>query len=287
MRVDAHQHYWRFDPVRDAWITPEMPALRRDFLPNDVAPLIRASRIDAVVAVQADQSIAETELLLALAAQYKFVRGVVGWIDLGAPDINDQLARYHAAPALKGFRHIAQGESDDFLTQPHVIRGINALGAADYSYDILVYPRQLPAAITLVRSCPSVSFVLDHCAKPPIATGDLASWRADFAQLAQLPNVSCKLSGLVTEAVWDRWTAAELTPVLDAALDAFGPERLMFGSDWPVCLLAAEYARVVGVVEGWAAALSTSEQAAILGETAQRVYRLVASDDSPSTHPHV
>ena len=287
MRVDAHQHYWRFDPARDAWITPDMRALRRNFLPNDAAPLLRAAGIDAVVAVQADLSIAETEFLLALAAQHEFVRGVVGWIDLGAPDIDEQMAQYRTAPALKGFRHIAQAEPDDFLTQPHVVRGINALGAVGYSYDILVYPRQLPAAITLVASCPSVSFVLDHCAKPPIATRNLASWRADFAQLAQLPNVSCKLSGLVTEAVWDRWTATDITPVLDAALDAFGAERLMFGSDWPVCLLAAEYASVVGVVEGWAAALSMSEQAAILGETAERVYRLVGSARSPSTQTHV
>ena len=274
MRVDAHQHYWRFDPVRDGWITPDMAVIRRDFLPPDAAPLLARAKIDAVVAVQADQSEDETDFLLALAAQHDVVRGVVGWVDLCAPDLSDRLARWSAAPALKGFRHIAQAEPDDFLARPDVVAGIACLGDHGFSYDILIYPRQLASASRLVEQCPDVRFVLDHCAKPPIAGGDLTAWRTGFARLARHENVSCKLSGLVTEAEWAAWTDADLLPCLDAAAEAFGPERLMFGSDWPVCLLAAEYSRVVDVVERWASRLSAPERARVFGGTASQVYRI-------------
>ena len=274
MRVDAHQHYWRFDAVRDSWITPDMGVLRRDFLPGDVEPFLEAAGIDAVVAVQADQSDVETAFLLSLAAQHAFIRGVVGWVDFRAPDLSDRLARWRAEPALTGFRHIAQGEPDDFLARPDVIAGIAQLGEHGFSYDILVYPRQLAAAATLVERCPDVQFVLDHCAKPPIAGGDMAGWRDGFNRLARHGTVSCKLSGLVTEASWGAWTDADLSPCLDAAAEAFGPERLMFGSDWPVCLLAADYPRVVSVIERWAERLTAAERERVFGGTAQAVYRL-------------
>ena len=274
MRVDAHQHFWRYDAKRDGWITPEMSVLRRDFLPDDVAPLLTAARIDAVVAVQADQSDVETAFLLSLANRYAWIRGVVGWIDLCAPDLATRLERYRAEPRLKGFRHIAQGEPDDFLVRPNVVAGIRTIGAWGYSYDILIYPRQLSAATQLVTQCPDVRFVLDHSAKPAIASGALAAWRTDLTALAAQPHVTCKLSGLVTEAAWREWTAADITPVLDSAFALFGAHRLMFGSDWPVCLVAAEYARVVELIERWAEQLTPSERAMVFGETASRCYGL-------------
>ena len=274
MRVDAHQHYWRFDAVRDGWITPEMDVLRNDFLPTDAEPLLRAAGIDAVVAVQADQSATETEFLLSLAERHDFIRGVVGWIDLRAPDLAEQLDTWRGREHLKGFRHVAQAEAEDFLSRLEIVAGIALLGAHNYTYDILVYPRQLPAAVRLVEQCPGVQFILDHCAKPPIAQGEMAPWRAGFERLASFPNVACKLSGLVTEAQWQAWTDADLRPVLDVALDAFGPERLMFGSDWPVCLLAADYHRVFDAVSEWSHRLTAVERAQLLGGTAQHVYGL-------------
>jgi L-fuconolactonase len=280
VRIDAHQHYWRFDPVRDSWITPEMAVLRRDFFPDDAAPLLAAAGIDAVVAVQADQSVAETDFLLALAAQQSFIRGVVGWINLRAPDLSEQLARWRGNPLLKGFRHIAQGEPDDFLVRNDVVAGIAELGRQGFSYDILIYPRQLAAAEQLVARCPGVRFVLDHCAKPPIASGDISEWRRGIRRLARHENIACKLSGLVTEASWTGWTAIELTASLDTAAEAFGPGRLMFGSDWPVCLLAADYTGVVSVVDDWAERLTASEQASIFGGTAMSAYHLESRDGS-------
>jgi L-fuconolactonase len=276
VRIDAHQHFWRFDPVRDAWITPEMGLIRRDFLPADLAPLLAASGIDGAVAVQADQSVAETDFLLGLSADHAFVKGVVGWIDLRASDLSRQLAEWSDNPRLKGFRHIAQSEPDDFLLHDDVVRGIATIGRLGYSYDILVYPRQLAAAERLVARCPDVRFILDHCAKPPIASGDLTMWRTRFVALAAHENVCCKLSGLVTEASWSSWSDEQLVPVLDIALDSFGAERLMFGSDWPVCLLAADYARVADSLHGWAARLSEAERSCIFGGTAISAYQLEA-----------
>ena len=278
MRIDTHQHYWRFDPVRDGWITPEMAVLRRDFLPEDAAPLLETAGIGGVVAVQADQSTAETDFLLALAAEHSFIRGVVGWIDLRAADLSEQLARWQGNPALKGFRHIAQGEPDDFLTRTDVVAGITELGRHGYSYDILIYPRQLAAAEQLVAQCPGVRFVLDHCAKPPIASGDITEWQKGIRRLAQHANVTCKLSGLVTEASWTGWAAADLLPCLDTVAGAFGPGRLMFGSDWPVCLLAADYVSLVAMVMRWAQCLTRSERDAVFGGTAMSAYQLERDD---------
>jgi len=280
MRVDAHQHYWKFHPVRDAWINDEMSLLRRDFLPDHIAPELAAAGVDAVVAVQADQSDAETRFLLDLATRHSFIRGVVGWIDLCAPDLADRLEQLRTGDRLKGFRHIAQAEADDFLAWPEVVAGIIALGEQGYSYDILIYPRQLRAAARLVEQCPGVRFVLDHCAKPPIATGEIAAWRTDLGRLARHPNVWCKVSGLVTEAAWGTWTDADLAPYLDAAAELFGPARLMFGSDWPVCLVAARYDSVVGAVERWADRLTATERADIFGVSAVRAYQLGDADGS-------
>lgn len=251
-----------------------MGVLRRDFLPDDVAPVLGAARIDAVVAVQADQSDAETAFLLSLAARHDFIRGVGGWVDLRAPDLARRLSVYQGAPLLKGFRHIAQAEPDDFLARPDIIAGVSQLGLRGFTFDILIYPQQLASAERLVASCPGVQFILDHCAKPPIATGDLTLWRGGFRRLARHDNVMCKVSGLVTEASWRDWSDADLMACLDVAAEAFGPERLMFGSDWPVCLLAASYERVASVIDRWSERLTTQERERVFGGTAQLAYRL-------------
>ena len=280
-RIDAHQHFWRYDPVRDSWITEAMASIRRDFLPEDVAPQLDAAGVGGVVAVQADQSEAETSFLLGLAAQYPVIRGVVGWIDLEAPDLGERLARRPGSNALKGFRHIAQGEPDDFLARPGVIAGVRSLGEQGFTFDILIYPRQLPAATRLVEQCPEVRFVLDHCAKPQIASGEITAWRNAINRLAAHANVACKISGLVTESDWRNWTAADLLPYLEVAATAFGPERLMFGSDWPVCLLAARYDVVIDTVARWCDdRFSPRERARVFGGTAISVYRLESSRES-------
>ncbi len=274
MRIDGHQHYWQFDPARDSWITPDMRVLQRDFLPADAMPLLAAAGMDGVVAVQASQSEAETAFLLSLATEHPIISGVVGWVDLCAPDLAERLAHWKGHSRLKGFRHIAQSEPDDFLSRREVLSGIRQLGEAGFTYDILIYPRQLAAAEYLVSRCPGVRFILDHCAKPAVASGEITEWRAGLTALARHPNVSCKLSGLVTEAHWHSWRASQLDPYLDAAAEAFGAGRLMFGSDWPVCLLAADYAAVVDVIARWSDGLAASECESLFGGTAQSVYRL-------------
>lgn len=280
MRIDAHQHYWRYDPRRDSWITDEMAELRRDFLPPDAAPLLAAGRIDGVVAVQADSSEAETDFLLEWAAKAPSLVGVVGWVDLRAPDLARRLARWEGQPALRGFRHIAQAEPDDFLARDDVARGVGVIGERGYAFDLLVYPRQLAAAERLVARCDGVRFVLDHCAKPAIARHGLKPWRTALRRLARHEQVWCKVSGLVTEAAWRSWSDADLTPYLDEVMAAFGPGRLLFGSDWPVCLVSASYAEVLGVIERWSAQLSRPEREQLFGKTAAAVYRLETRDES-------
>ncbi|HEY5219589.1 MAG TPA: amidohydrolase family protein [Gemmatimonadaceae bacterium] len=274
LRVDAHQHFWRYEPVRDAWITPDMAAIRRDFLPSDLAPVLAANGIDGCVAVQADQSEDETRFLLALAHAHDFVRGVVGWVDLRATDLDQSLARFAADPLFRGVRHIAQSEPDDALVHDDLRRSIARLEQFGLTFDILIYERQLPAAIALVDHLPHQRFVLDHLGKPRIRDGALEPWAAHFRDLARRPNVWCKLSGMITEADWSRWSAADLRPYLDMALEAFGPQRLIFGSDWPVCLVAGEYSRVKDVVDDYVAELSADERCALFGGNATRFYTL-------------
>ena len=273
MRIDAHQHFWRYRPETHGWISDAMAMLKRDFLPPDLEPLLSAQGFDGCVAVQAAQALDETRFLLGLADAHPFVRAVVGWVDLLSPDLEAQLESFGAHPRFRGIRHIAQDEPDDrWLARPDVVRGVGALRRLGLTYDILVYARQLPAAITLAQALPEQPFVVDHIAKPEIRAGRLDPWRADVRRLAALPHVLCKLSGLVTEAAWDRWTPADLRPYLEVVLETFGPGRLMIGSDWPVCLLAGDYATVTGAVRDFIGSLSESEQAAVLGGNAARFY---------------
>ena len=276
MRIDAHQHFWHYDPVRDGWITEEMSVLKRDFLPHELDALLDGNGMDGTVAVQADQSETETRFLLGLAEDHPNILGVVGWVDLRSPDLPERLESLARFRRLRGVRHIAQAESDDFLARPEVISGIGRLRDFELTYDILVYPRQLPAALTLVHALPDQPFVLDHMAKPLIGLGVREPWATQVRELASHPKVWCKISGLVTEADWGRWRPDDFRPYLDLVFDAFGPHRLMFGSDWPVCLLAAEYRQVVELIETYAEQLPAPERGALFGGNAASFYGLNA-----------
>lgn len=275
LHLDAHQHFWRYDPVEYGWISEAMPGLRHDFLPPDLKPLLAASGFDGCIAVQARRSLDETQFLLDLARQYNFVRGVVGWVELCAPNVEEQLARFSSEAKFSGVRHVVQDEPDErFLLRDDFQRGIRTLAQFDLAYDVLIFPRQLPAAIDFVRSFPNQRFVLDHIAKPPIAEAVLEPWAKQIRELARIENLSCKLSGMVTEAKWAQWRAEDFHPYLDVVLESFGPQRLMIGSDWPVCTLAAGYGSAMQIVIEYIARLSQPEQNAILGENCARFYRI-------------
>ena len=270
--IDCHQHFWRYDAAQYGWIDDSMAALKRDFLPDDLAPLMRAEGVTGTIAVQARQDDAETAWLLELAAQHPFIRGVVGWVDLQAQDVECRVERLAATPRLLGVRHVVQAEPAGFLHHTAFRRGIAALEPTDLVYDILISARQLPEAIRFAAAFPRQRFVLDHLGKPDVRGGGFDEWRRELADLAALPHVWCKLSGLVTEADWRAWTPSQLRPYLDAALEAFGPSRVMIGSDWPVCTLAAPYAGVLALARDAIADYSIDEQAQMLGKTAEDVY---------------
>ncbi len=275
MRIDAHQHFWRYDPREYDWIDDSMARLRRDFLPEGLKPELERAGFQGCVAVQARQTLEETRWLLELASATPFVLGVVGWVDLQSPEVRSQLGTFTRNPKLVGIRHIVQGEPDDrFLLRPEFLRGISVLEEFDLAYDILIYTRHLPVTAEFVRRFPGQRFVLDHLAKPPIKSGSLQPWARGIRELAAFPNVLCKLSGLVTEADWDSWKPEHLVPYIDTAFDCFGPDRLMIGSDWPVCTVVASYARVMDVVHGYLSHQSAQVQAAVLGENARRFWKL-------------
>jgi L-fuconolactonase len=273
--IDAHQHFWHFDPVRDAWITDDMAAIQRDFLPPDLEPLLQEHGIEGCVAVQASQTEAETDFLLELATKYPFIKGVVGWVDLRAVNIHERLAHYRRFDQLKGFRHVLQGEADRaFMLRPEFRRGLAALDLHGFTYDLLILPDQLGYAAELAAAFPTQPLVLDHLAKPFIKTGEIEPWRRDVKALAAHENVWCKVSGLVTEADWQHGQAADFRPYLDAAFEAFGPRRLMFGSDWPVCNLAGGYGRARGLLADYLLAFPPDEQRQFWGDNAVSFYDL-------------
>lgn len=275
MRIDAHQHFWKYDPFEYAWIADGMAALKRDFLPPHLKPLLDAAGFSGCVAVQARQSPDETRWLLELAREFDYLRGVVGWVDLCAADVEAQLEALASDAKLVGIRHIVQDEPDHrFLLRPDFCRGIAALPRFHLAYDVLIYPRQLPAAIEFAARFPQQRLVLDHIAKPRIADGVLQPWAAQMRELAQCGNVYCKLSGMGTEAKWGHARAADFRPYLDVVLEAFGVERLMIGSDWPVCTLAADYSETMRVVTSYIAQFTATQREAILGGNCARFYGL-------------
>lgn len=273
MRLDAHQHFWQYNPAEHVWMTDAMAALKRDFMPQDLKPLLAASGFEGCIAVQARQSLEETQWLLSLAGEHDFIQGVVGWVDLCSPELPKVLDRLEGSARLVGVRHVVQDEPDDaFMLRPEFRRGIARLAENGLIYDLLVYPRQLYAAVKLAREFPDQRFVLDHIAKPAIAEGLLEPWATQLRELAQLPNVTCKLSGMVTEAKWKQWRAEDFRPYLDVVFEAFGAERLMIGSDWPVCTLAGEYAAVMGIVMDYVKQLPEEQREGVLGGNCARVY---------------
>jgi L-fuconolactonase len=278
--IDTHQHFWKYDATAYDWIDDSMAALRRDFLPSDLEREMAVASVQTSIAVQARQSLEETDWLLELADRHPFIAGVVGWVDLQADGVDAELERLSQLPKLLGLRHIVQGELDGFLERPAFRRGVGCLERHGLTYDILVYARQLPAAVTFARAFPRQPFVLDHLGKPDVRGNGYQVWRRHFGRLAELPNVCCKLSGLVTEADWTSWTSETLRPYLDAALEAFGPSRLMIGSDWPVCLVAATYGDVMGLVRDAIGEYSVDERAQILSGTAREFFRLKAEATS-------
>jgi L-fuconolactonase len=278
VRIDAHQHFWDLSRRPQQWLDgPEATPIRRDFAPADLAPEARRAHIDGTILVQVLPDVTETREFLATAAATELVAGVVGWADLTDPELPATLADLRAGPGgelLVGIRHLVQAEPDtNWLNRPQVRRGLRAVAAAGLVYDLLTLPHQLPAAIATVRALPELTFVLNHLSKPPIATGETEPWATLVTELAAEPNVHCKLSGMVTEAK-THWRPEDLRPYADKTIDAFGPSRVMFGSDWPVCLLAATYARVAAAAEELTRHLAPAERADIFGETARRVYRL-------------
>jgi len=273
MRIDAHQHFWRYNPDEYGWIDHAMSAIRRDFLPTDLEPELRRAGFDGSIAVQARQSVEETRWLLELADSSPFILGVVGWVDLRSDQVRAQLTQFATHPKLIGIRHIVQSEADDrFLLQPDFLHGISLLEELGLTYDILIYPRHLPIAVEFVQRFPRHRFVLDHLAKPLIKSATLHPWSSDIRKLAKFPNVFCKLSGLVTEADWKAWRPEHFSPYLDTALECFGAERLMIGSDWPVCLVTASYSQVIDLIIDFLARYPDHIRDAVLGGTAQKLW---------------
>ncbi|WP_282124157.1 amidohydrolase family protein [Algibacter mikhailovii] len=275
MVIDSHQHFWHYEPAKHSWIDDDMSAIRRDFLPADLQKVYRENGIDACVAVQADQTLAETDFLIDLAVKNDFIKGVVGWVDLRNESVNTDLEKYSHHQKVKGFRHVVQGEPDhNFLLRSNFLRGISALEKYNYTYDILIFPHQLGATLEFVKRFPNQKFVIDHMAKPYIKDGFFDGWANQMQAIAKYENVSCKVSGMITEADYNTWTEAQLSPYLDLVFSAFGTDRILYGSDWPVCLVAGNYNQVKNIVTNFIAALSEDEKAKVMGKNAIKFYNL-------------
>ena len=275
LKVDAHQHFWNYDPVEYDWIDESMAVLKRDYLPSQLGPLLKGNAFDGCVAVQARQTEGETEFLLQLAAQNHFIKGVVGWVDLCDPNVVERLTHYYQFSKFCGVRHIIQAESDDhFMLRDDFQRGISALGKFNLAYDILIFPKHLEPAFELAKKFSDQRFIIDHMAKPNIKDGKIKDWQGGMERLSQLPNVTCKVSGLVTEAAWDGWKVEDFAQYLEVVFSSFGVERTMIGSDWPVCLLGGNYGDVIGIVNDYISDYSVKDQKKIMGLNATKFYQL-------------
>lgn len=275
MRIDSHQHFWKYNPVKDAWITDDMKVIQRNFLPVDLWPLLQLNNVDGCVAVQAEQSENETDFLLQLAGENDWIKGVVGWVNLSAVNLEERLQHFSQYEKLKGFRHIVQAEpANDFLLSADFCMGIAQLSKYNFTYDILVFPRQLKYVPAFVAQFPQQAFVIDHLAKPDFIKADFEEWENAMKAVAAYPNVHCKVSGMVTEANWNTWTIEDFSYCLDVVTEAFGIDRLLFGSDWPVCLLAASYQETCNIVHRYFMQFSMEEQGKLWGKNAVDFYHL-------------
>lgn len=274
-KIDAHQHFWKFDPVRDSWITEDMEVIRRDFLPPDLMHILMHNHIEGCIAVQASQTEKENQFLLNLAAAYPFIKGIVGWVDLQADDVEERLKFYSMQDKMVGFRHVLQGETQrDIMLNPAFKRGIGLLQKYGFTYDVLIFPDQLTYIAQLVAEFPEQLFVIDHIAKPDIKNHEVKDWEKNIREVAKYPNVYCKVSGMVTEANWYGWEEEDFKPYMDVVFDAFGIDRLMFGSDWPVCMVAGGYNRVIKMVRHYTANLTDAEKVKFWGGNAFKFYNL-------------
>jgi len=274
MTIDSHQHFWKYNPVNHAWINDEMKVIQKDFLPEQLGPLLRRHNIEGCVTVQVDQTEDENHFMLSLADKHDFIKGVVGWIDLRAADLDERLQFFQQFPKLKGFRHIVQGEPKGFLSDVKFIEGVKKLARYNFTYDLLIYHHQLEEALKFVHHLPNVKIVVDHIAKPSIKTGEKTHWELNMAAMATFKNVYCKISGMVTEADWKNWKHEDFTPYLDEVFEAFGVNRIMYGSDWPVCQVAANYDQQLAIVQQYISKLSPAEKQSVMGENAKTFYNL-------------
>ena len=275
MRLDAHQHFWVFDPVRDSWIDESMSDIQKDFLPRDLAPILQEHHIDGCVAVQADQTEQQNTFLIEQAEQHTFIKGIVGWIDLRANNVEENLAYYAIQPLIKGFRHVLQGESQrDLMLTPAFRNGISKMEKYGFTYDILILTDQISYSETLVKSFPNQKFVIDHLAKPLIKDREISDWKKNIQAIARYENISCKISGMVTEADWKNWKVEDFTPYLDVVFEAFGTKRLLYGSDWPVCNVAGGYCKALDVLVNYTEKLTQTEQQDLFGDNAVRFYNI-------------
>ena len=275
MVIDSHQHFWKYNPLKHSWIDDDMSVIRKDFLPSDLAKVYIENGISGCIAVQADQTLEETDFLIDLASKYDFIKGIVGWVDLRSENIEKVLEKYSKQNIVKGFRHVVQAESDhNFLLRPSFLRGISSLEKYNFTYDILVFPHQLGAVLEFVKQFPKQKFVIDHIAKPYIKDGFYEGWASQMTSISKQENVYCKMSGMITEADYNTWTSEQLNPYMDLILKDFGPDRIMFGSDWPVCLVAGNYKQVKEIVTNFILKLSDSEQRGIMGNNAINFYNI-------------
>jgi len=275
MRIDAHQHFWKFDPIRDSWITDEMAVIQKDFLPKDFQTVLEKNNFDGSVLVQSDQSEKENEFQLTNAKQNDFIKGVVGWVDLQANDIEERLAYYSSFKKMKGFRYVLQGEADrSFMLRPQFMDGLGKLEKFRFTYDILIYADQLKYLPEFVGAFMNQRFAIDHLAKPRIKEHEIREWKKGIQKIARFENVCCKISGMVTEADWKNWKRDDFIPYIEAVIEAFGPNRIMYGSDWPVCLVAASYEQMLGIVDEYFSSFSETEQELFFGGNAVKFYSL-------------
>ena len=274
-RIDAHQHFWNFDPVRDSWITDDMAVIQKDFLPGDLEAVLKKNTFDGSVVVQSDQSEDENKFQLANAEENDFIKGVVGWVDLQASDVEERLGHYRSFKKMKGFRHVLQGETDrSLMLKPEFMNGISKLEKFGFTYDILIYADQLKYLPEFAGAFMNQKFVIDHLAKPRIRDREIKEWEREMQNIGRFENVYCKISGMVTEANWKTWKQEDFVPYIDVAIETFGPNRIMYGSDWPVCLVAASYEEALGIVEEYFSSFSETEQQLFFGGNATRFYNL-------------
>ena len=274
MVIDSHVHFWKYNKADLPWIDRNMKILQKDYLPSELELTLKRNHVDGCIAVQAMTAEVETRFLAELANTNTIIKGVVGWTDLRANDAEKKLTEFKEYPAIVGMRHIVQSEPDDFLYDEKFRAGVSLLKEFGYTYDILIYPKQLKAATDFVRAFPDQIFIVDHCAKPDVKNKEMEVWRKGLTDLAMFPNVSCKLSGLITEAGWKEWSPVDFYPYLDVVFESFGVERLMFGSDWPVMLLSGIYVQWKSLLEKYMENFLVEEKEAVFGLNARRIYNL-------------